>query len=535
MYSTRGIPGSRRLLVGEPFVQRANVDYIFTAAPHELKLDRKEQEVTKVEIGWVQAEDQNAFLELFATNPKGAMDFAEKRLKRSPNQPLLLDYYVSRTTEDKRTHVEEFLKSGLDRRPVNIPWHRWYQQFAEMNNHDSALVALYDKYLAAEPSSGALVYLRGRIDPDWDKQEAFYRRAIAADPKFGWPWMSIAARANARGQWDESLKAALKARELNVSETDMLDNLIHEARMAKGDAGALVPQYRAAMMANVQDISALLLLMDALAASGKANEIDGAINSWTMRVPAAAQGQIVPHLKALGLYYAGSLKECAEYCDKNFQVKSSPVHLHALLGLGRMKEASDEAAFKAAWQDPFNILAVSVAFALEGGRDESARWRDKAAGAIKKLGGKTDVGKAAELLTAAKPPSIEEARRYFVPSSNKALILAALADLFPAKRASRAGAGDLASRLVPQSGPQVHEVPGQRSVPPRRDHSRRISAGISIPGTSARSRNLELGAIAARRGRWRWDLSQPFRQRPAGRRGRPGAGRGSGSPKGRRC
>lgn len=214
----------------------------------------------------------------------------------------------------------------------------------------------------------------------------------------------------------------------------MLGNLIHEARMAKGQAGELVPQYRAALMTSVQDISPLFLLMDALAASGKANEIDGAINSWTMRVPASAQGQIALFLKALGLYYAGNLKECAAYCDTNIQIKPSPVHLHALLALGRMKEATDEVAFKAAWPDPFNILAVSVAFALEGQRDESAHWREKAVDALKKSGGKTDVGKAAELLTAAKPPSIEEARRYFVPGPNKALILAALADLFPAKR-----------------------------------------------------------------------------------------------------
>ena len=213
VYSTKGIPGSRRLLVGEPFVHRAHVDYIFTAAPHELKLDRKEQEVTKTEIGWVQADDQNAFLELVATNPKAAMDFAEKRLKHSADQSLLLDNYVSRTPLRIGGATSRSSSSlGLDRRPVDIPWHRWYQQFAEMNNHEGGLVALYDKYLAAEPSSGSLIYLRGRIDPDWEKQESFYRRAIAADPKLGWPWMGIAAKANARGEWDESLKAAFKAR-----------------------------------------------------------------------------------------------------------------------------------------------------------------------------------------------------------------------------------------------------------------------------------------------------------------------------------
>ncbi len=77
---------------------------------------------------------------------------------------------------------------------------------------------------------------------------------------------------------------------------------------------------------------------------------------------------------------------------------------------------------------------MSVAFALEGKLEDSARWREQAADALKKLGGRTDFGKAAELLAAAKPPSIKEARRYLLPGPNKALILAALADRFPAKR-----------------------------------------------------------------------------------------------------
>ena len=362
------------------------------------------------------------------------MEFAEKRLRRGPSQPRLLDSYVHNVTEDERGRVEDFLKSGLECRPVDVAWHRWYQQFAEMNNHDAGLVALYDKYLAVEQSNGALVYLRGRVEPDWDKQAALYHRAIGADPKLGWPWMSLAAKANAVGAWDECLKQANKARELNVNEPQMLGEMIHEARMAKGEASALVPQYRAALAANAQDVSPLIFLMDALAASGKASEIDGAINSWIARLPAAIQGQFAPQFKALGLYYAGKLKECDAFCAASPVAKSSPPHLHALIALGRMKEATDEKLFAAAWNDPFSLLAVSVGYALDGNAKESASWREKAVAALRKVGGKTDYGKAADLLTAHEPPSIEVSRRFFVPSSQKSLVMAALADLFPSRR-----------------------------------------------------------------------------------------------------
>jgi tetratricopeptide (TPR) repeat protein len=437
VYSAQTIPGignkgSRRLSVGEPFVHRENVDYIFTAAPQELKL--KAQEVTKTEINWVQANDNNAFLELAETNHKAALDFAEKRLRRSPGQVDLLQNYAGRVNEDDRGRVEAFLKSGLDRRPVDVPWHRWYQQIAEMNAHEKDLVAAYDKFLAAEPSSGSLIYLRGRIEPDWDKQESYYRRAIEVDPKLGWPWMGIAAKASARGNWDACLNAASKASQLNISERDQLGVLSHEARMAKGEAAALVPQYRAAIAANLQDFQALFYLVDALAASGKASEIDPVLNSWVMRMPMDLQGQLAPQLKALGLYYAGRLTECADYCNANFAVKSAPAHLHALLALGRMKDATDDAVFSAQWNDPLSLLAVSVGFALDGKTEESARWREKAAGAMKKLGGRSDFGQAAELLSAREPPSIKETEQLYLPMEYRGVFWAAVADRFPAKR-----------------------------------------------------------------------------------------------------
>jgi hypothetical protein len=53
---------------------------------------------------------------------------------------------------------------------------------------------------------------------------------------------------------------------------------------------------------------------------------------------------------------------------------------------------------------------------------------------LSKLGGATDLAKAAKLLSAPEPPSITRVRQVYMPPANKAVILAALADQFPAKR-----------------------------------------------------------------------------------------------------
>ena len=97
---------------------------------------------------------------------------------------------MNHTLPDHARPVEEFLKSGLDRRPVVIPWHRAYQAVAEINRTDQGLIAFYDGLNKAEPASGALLYLRGRIRPDWSKRQQFYRNAVNADPKLSWPWMA---------------------------------------------------------------------------------------------------------------------------------------------------------------------------------------------------------------------------------------------------------------------------------------------------------------------------------------------------------
>jgi hypothetical protein len=142
----------QRLLVGRPFLYFRNVDYPFAQPPDQLEV-KKGQQLSKTALEWIQGQDADAFLNVCQTERAAAIAFAENRLKRFPDVDELLKAYLGQVRPEEISHVEEFLRSGLDRRPAVINWHRAYQGFAEMNGHDRELVPLYDGFLKAEPTS----------------------------------------------------------------------------------------------------------------------------------------------------------------------------------------------------------------------------------------------------------------------------------------------------------------------------------------------------------------------------------------------
>lgn len=279
-YAEQPLPASRRLIVGEFIVHRPHVDYPFEAPPGQLKVKKREKEVVKTQIEWVDDPDADveAIRELAAANPGTAMAFGERRLRRDPDRLDLLEAYLQAIPRDQVSRGEEFLATGLDRRPVAVQWHRIYQQVADFNGHADAALAHYDAMVKAEPSDGRLLYLRGRIDPDPAREGEFFRRAIEADPKEPWPWYALALEAGAAGHWDESLEAFRKAEGLGMQE-EVLESLDleHIARLAKGDLEALDVEYRAQLAANPLKLSAIIFLCEVLAGQGKADEIEPAV------------------------------------------------------------------------------------------------------------------------------------------------------------------------------------------------------------------------------------------------------------------
>ena len=446
-YAEHPQPSEHRVIVGQPWLARTHVDYPFEPPPNHLQVERGSGPVVKTAVRWVQGRDVDAFLAALPGDRAAALDFAERRLRRKPDQDELLKAYLESTVLADGRRAEAFLESGLRRRPVAIAWHRAYQSLAEHNRHDRELVARYDGYLAAEPTSGALLYLRGRVEPDWDRQAEFYRRAIAADPRLPWPWLARGVRAAAAARWDESLRCLRRARELKLGEAQVGEAL-HVARLATGDAEALVRDYRARLAANAVDPDAMVLLCEALAAAGQAERIEPEVANWIDHLPASLRLQLADPVRAYGLYVAGKLAECERLCRGFGPLRPSSLRAQALLALGRAEEAAADGLFVKVWEDPWSALAVSLGLSLAGRSEEAARWRERACGRLEAL--TTETREVAKALGAAAPVPVEDLDRVIVDPEDKALTLAVLGERFPARRAEyRAAAGRFHVRRKP--------------------------------------------------------------------------------------
>lgn len=431
-YAKAPRPSQHRLIAGKPFVAFPHVDYPFLPPPDKVSVSKKRNaEIVKTVVEWLQTGDAVAFMATAATDRDAAATFAERRLRRNPDTKDLLTYYVGSATPAEFPRVEAFLKSKLDRHPVQIPWHRAYQYVAERNGHTDQLIPLYDGLLASRPDDAALLYLRGRIEPDYDRQESFFRRSMAADPRFPWSWFARGVGKAAGARWDESLRDLEKARNLRI-DPDQVAGPIHTVRLAKGEAKALVGEYQARLAAAPTDLDAMVFLADALAASGQSDRIVPEFTAWVNRLQLPIGSDATTSLRALALYQAGKLEECVQICDRFGPLKGGSIPAQALLALGRVKEVADDASFQEVWDDPWNILAVSLAFSLDGRGDESAAWLERACRGLEERA--HGAQRAAKALRASEPMTADELARVVVDADEKALMYAVLGARFPAKR-----------------------------------------------------------------------------------------------------
>jgi len=431
-YAANPRPASHRLVVGKPFVEFPHVDYPFQSPPEKLSVSKKRnQEVVKTVVEWLQSGDVAGFMETAATDRGAALTFAERRLRRNPDGNDLLAYYAGTATPAEFPRIEAFLKAGLDHKPLPIPWHRTYQTVAERNGHADQLIPLYDGLLASRPDDGALLYLRGRIDPDYDRQESFFRRSMEADPRLPWPWFARGLGAAAAARWDESLRDLNKARELKI-DPDQVAGPIHTARLAKGEAKAMAGEYQSRLTVSPTDLDAVVFLGDALAASGQSDRIEPEFTAWVNRTRIPMESDAATTLRALALYQAGKVEECEQFCGRFGPLKKGSIRAQALLALGRVKEVAEDESFQKAWDDPWNTLAVSLAFSLEGRGDESAAWLERACRGLETRTHGTR--RAAKALRSPEPVTADDLARVVVDADEKALMCAVLGARFPAKR-----------------------------------------------------------------------------------------------------
>ncbi|HWE36735.1 MAG TPA: hypothetical protein VG406_09220 [Isosphaeraceae bacterium] len=433
-YAKQPKPSVHHLRVGEPFLAARWVDYPFESPPDHLKVNSGSGEVVKTSVEWVQGFDADAFMAIQAAEPLKALTFAERRLKRAPDQAQLMNYYYGKAVNGGVPGGPEralaFLKSGLDRRPPSVRWHRAYQMLMQRDGHEAGLFAQYDRYLAADPKNAAFLYLRGRIDPDWDRQDEYFARSTEADPNLPWPWMARGMQAASRARWAEAVPLLRKARELGLIEPGV-QVVESTGRLATGEADAMVRELHTRLTSQPLDAEAAILLGDALVASGQADRIDTELNTWQNRLQGPDQSQLAPMIRALAYYQAGRLDECERICSSNMQM-SGTLRAQALLAQGKAKEVAADPRFAPALQEPWAELAVALGLALEDDEAGAASWRERACQALEPMS--RDYRQAAAILRADEPTPLADLDHIFLEPNEKALVLAVLGTRFPDHR-----------------------------------------------------------------------------------------------------
>ena len=105
------------------------------------------------------------------------------------------------------------------------------------------------------------------------------------------------------------------------------------------------------------------------------------------------------------------------------------IQAQALFCTGQPDAAAKADALAKHWDDPWEALQLSIAFAQGHQRDEAARWSSRAIQSLRGHG--PDETAAADCLGAAALPSMKQLTRLEIMPDQKLVLLAALIQRFP--------------------------------------------------------------------------------------------------------
>lgn len=438
-YAQNPRPADQQVLAGDRTFFAPHIDYRNETPPPSMKVESATAEVVKTHLGLLPEKSADLLQYLMTRgSPEPVRRFAESRVILEPNNSELLKMYLaSLKSGGELDRAKTILKTQLDVRPVNVNWHRHYQEVHQSAAAKQELTKEYDKLIAAEPGNAALLYLRGRIGATTPEKNDFFQRAIQADPKIGWPWMALGYAAFTRGDWAKTVEYTKQAIQLGIPASE-LRGTMHAARCGLGEHAELEAEYRKEIVTgSPQDsLPALLLLCDVLLAKDQLEPARQAIANWEGAIPVDQRPtQFLDTYRGLLAFMAGDFPavEQAVASGKG----DSSLKLVWLVSTGRAAEAAADPGLAAQLANPWNALALSTSFALAGNPTEAQTWREKACVALDALD--VDEVQAAKWLRSDSPPTAEQFDDIGITPTEKSLWAAALALKFPEHHAELSG------------------------------------------------------------------------------------------------
>ena len=282
-YAVAPPPAKQEFFVGKPFYPFADVDYPFITPPASMHVNNANSRIVKTELEWIRSQPNEIFNRLADASPDVALAFAESWLPSQPDNIELLTGYVSLADEGGAAdRAEKFLKTNCAHRPVLVNWHRVYQGLLQSHGKQAQAIAEYDAALKTEPQNGRLLYLRGRIDADYDARNRYYEQSETAEPDLPWPWYATAAETASQGNWAECLRNIDKATERK------LDPLMVPRPASRGaDGGRRFRQAGARVSSRIGQAAARCFDADQLVRRAGRRGASGAGTTGAARIRAA--------------------------------------------------------------------------------------------------------------------------------------------------------------------------------------------------------------------------------------------------------
>jgi hypothetical protein len=312
-----------------------------------------------------------------------------------------------------------------------LEWHRLYQSVVEATGETAPLIAEYDQMLADRPDDARLLYLRGRIETDWSRQQDYYSRAIAAAPDFAWPHFALAYNEAEQAHWPQAGEHLQAAERLAFPQEKLL-KLRQVVLLGAGTIEALTEANRQLVATDRQSIDSLLLLTESLAAAGQQAELTGAMAEWKKVMSPEALQQVQPIVEGMVQYMAGDFEACDGWCQLADSQMAAVLRTHLLLALNDPQQATTFAQANQGALNPSSLLALSVAWDRAGNPELAQVWRARCCELLTAPG--SSIQQAAAALESAEPVDVATIEKLTLPAEDKALFLAGLGLRHAARR-----------------------------------------------------------------------------------------------------
>ena len=189
------------------------MDYEFQDFPDEISLSSSSPRALRENLElWTDRQPAEMYYGLTAAvDEEVALGYLTRAVTLMPeNEPALFLLANVAPVED----FTELATPRLAARPLDVEWHRAYQDALGRSGRSQEVIDEYQSMLRAEPDDSRALYLASRVGLDPERSESLLRRAIELDPSNAWAFNSLAYHKLVSGELSEALPLVRQARQL---------------------------------------------------------------------------------------------------------------------------------------------------------------------------------------------------------------------------------------------------------------------------------------------------------------------------------